>query len=85
MGPLLGPASADIFICNFESKWLRDCANDSKPMFYRRCVDDIFALPSSPDHADKFTYLSSKRPNMYFAIEKEKNGSAIILLFEFVL
>ena len=41
----------------------------------RRYVDDIFALFSSPDHADKFKeYLSSKHPNINFSIEKEKDG-----------
>ena len=41
-----------------------------------RCyVDDIFALFSSPDHADKFKeYLSSKHPNINFSIEKNKDG-----------
>ena len=44
-------------------------------MFYRRYVDDILALFSSPDHADKFKEnLSSKHPNINFSIEKEKDG-----------
>ena len=56
----LGPALANIFMCSFESIWLRDCPNDFKPVFYRRYVDDIFALFSSPDHADetKGSYLN---------------------------
>ena len=75
MGSPLGPALAKIFMCSFESKWLRDCANDFKPVFYRRYVDDIFALFSFPDHADKFKeYLSSKHPNINFSIEKEKDS-----------
>ena len=62
-------------MCSFESKWLRDCPNDFKPVFYRRYVDDIFALFSSPDHADKFKEcLSSKHPNINFSIEKEKDS-----------
>ena len=68
MGSPLGPALANTFMCSFESKRLRDCPNDFKPVFYRRYVDDIFALFSSPDHADKFKeYLSSKEK------EKEKD------------
>ena len=75
MGSPLGPALANIFMCSFESKWLRDCPNDFKPVFYRRYIDDIFALFSSPDHADKFReYLSSKHPNIEFSIEKEQDG-----------
>ena len=75
MGSLLCPALANIFMCNFESIWLWDCPNDFKPVFCRRYVDDIFALFSCPDHADKFKeYLSSKHPNINFSIEKEKDG-----------
>ena len=41
----LGPPLANIFIlCSFESKWLRDCTNDFKLVFYRRYVDDTFLL-----------------------------------------
>ena len=34
MGSTLGQALANIFMCSFESKWLRDCPNDLKPLFY---------------------------------------------------
>ena len=85
MGSPLGPALANIFMCSFESKGLRDCPNDFKPVFYRRYINDIFVLFSSPDHADilfsspdhadKFReYLSSKHPNIKFSIEKEEDG-----------
>ena len=47
MGSSLGPALANVLMCIFESRWFRDC-----PVFYRHCVDDIFALFCSPDHAD---------------------------------
>ena len=33
----LGPASANIFMCSFESKWLRDCPNDFKPVLWTLC------------------------------------------------
>ena len=62
-------------MCSFESKWLRDCPNDFKPMFYRRYIGGIFVLLSSPDHADKFReYLSSKHPSIKFSKEKEEDG-----------
>ena len=32
----LGPALANIFMCSFENKWLQDCPNDFKPVFYWR-------------------------------------------------
>ena len=75
MGSPLGPALANIFMCSFESKWLRGCPNDFKPVFYRRYINDIFVLFSSPDHADKCReYLSSKHPNIKFSIEKDEDG-----------
>ena len=61
IGSPLGPD----FMWSFESKWLRYCPNDSKPVFYIRFIDDIFVLFSSPDQADKFRkYLSSKHPDI---------------------
>ena len=75
MGSPLVPILTNIFMCSFESKWLRDCPNDFKPVFSRRYVDDTFALFSSSDHADKVKEnLSSKHPNIIFSIEKEKDG-----------
>ena len=75
MGSLFGPALAKIFMCSFESKWLRDCLNNFKPVFYKRYIDYIFILFSSPDHADQFReYLSSKHPYIKIFIEKEKDG-----------
>ena len=75
MGSPLSPALANIFMCSFESKFLRDCPNDFKPIFYRRYIDDIFVLFRSSDHADKFReYFSSKHPNLKFSLEKEEGG-----------
>ena len=69
MGSLMGPALAIIFMWSFESKWLWDCPNDFKPVFYRHYIDDIFILFSSPGNADKFReYLSSQQPNINFSI-----------------
>ena len=71
----LGPALANIFTRSLESKWLRDCPNDLKSVFYRHYIDDIFVWFSSPDHAYKFMeYLSSKHPNIKFSIEIEEDG-----------
>ena len=77
MGSSLGPdlaALPNVFRCSFESKWLRDCSNYFKPVFYRSCVAR-FAMFSSPNQTNKFKkYLSSKHPNINFSIEKEKDG-----------
>ena len=70
-----GPALANIFMCIFEIKWVPDCPNDFKLVFYRRYIDDIFALFSSLDHADKFReYLSSNDPYLNFSRDKEEDG-----------
>ena len=75
MGSPLGPALANIFMCNFENKWLKDCPHSLKPVFYRRYVDEISVLFSSLDQAEKFKkYLSSKHPNINFSLEKENEG-----------
>ena len=71
MGSPLGLALAKSFMCSVESKWLRGCTNDFKPVLYRCCFDDIFGLFSSVDHARKFReYLSSKHPSINFSTEK---------------
>ena len=54
MGSPLGPALANIFICSFENKWLKDYPHSVKPVFHRRYVDDIFVLLSSLDQVEKF-------------------------------
>ena len=80
MGSPLGPALANIFMCNFENKWLKNCPDSLKPVFYRRYVDDIFVLFSSLDQAEKFKkYLSSKHPNINFSLEKENEGRSSFL------
>ena len=43
MGSPLGPALANIFMCSFKNKWLKDCPHSLKLVLYRWYVDDIFA------------------------------------------
>ena len=75
MGSPLGPALADIFMCSFENKCLKDCPHSLKPVFYRRYVNDIFVLFSSLDQVEKFKkHLSSKYPNVKVLLEKESDG-----------
>ena len=63
MGSPLGPALANIFMCSFENKWLKDCPHSLKPVFYRRYVNDIFVLFFFLDQAEKFKKcLSSNIP-----------------------
>ena len=69
----------------FGSKWLRNCANDFKPVFYRHYIYGVFVPFSSPAYADKFReYLPSKHPNINFFIEKKKDGCLPQMLKFFV-
>ena len=75
MGSPLGPTIANAFLCFYEKKWLEQCPDKFKPVYYRRYVDDIFVLFKSRDHLIKFReYLNKCHPNMKFSFEEEKNG-----------
>ena len=76
MGSPLGPSLANEFLCFHEQIWLNDCPEDFKLVYYRRYVDDIFALFRSRDHFEKFTNcLNSKHKNNKFTYQKESNNS----------
>ena len=76
MGSPLGPSLANAFLCFHEQIWLNGFPEDFKPAYYRRYVDDIFAVFRSPDHLEKFTnYLNSKHKNIKFTYDKESNNS----------
>ena len=38
----LDPALANIFMCSFETKWLRDCPNDFKPVFFIDVISMLY-------------------------------------------
>ena len=42
MGSPLGPTLANVFLCHHERKWLEDCPDNFRPVYYKRYVDDIF-------------------------------------------
>ena len=80
MGSPLGPTIANAFLCFYEKKWLEQCPDKFKPVYYRRYVDDIFVLFKSRDHLIKFRdYLNKCHPNMKFSFEEEKNGKLSFL------
>ena len=71
----LGPTMENIFLSFYEMKWLEQCPNEFKPVFYRRYVDDIFVLFKSAEHLSKFhAYLNTCHPNMSFSFEQEINS-----------
>ena len=62
MSSLFGLRFANAFFYFHEQIWLNDCPEDFEPIYYRRYVDDIFALFRSADHLEKFTnYFNSKQ------------------------
>lgn len=76
MGSPLGPTLVNVFLCFHERKWIEDCPNAFKPLWYQRYVDDIFLLFSSVNHLVSFKdYLNTKHPNINFTFEKEKDNS----------
>ena len=50
MGSPLGPSLVNAFVSFHEQIWLNQCPDDFKPLYYRRYVDDTFALFHSPGH-----------------------------------
>ena len=75
MGSPLGPTLANSFLVHFEKNWLQNFPTDFKPHYYRRYVDDIFALFTSPKHLEAFhNFLNSRHANISFTIEREKQS-----------
>ena len=79
-GPPLGPTLANLFLVNYESKWLKDCPVQFAPKYYRRYVDDIFLLFMAKDHVQKFFhYMNSRYPKIKFTCEEENNNKISFL------
>ena len=73
MGSLLELSLANAFLSYHEKKWLNNCPQGFKPVFYRRYVDDIFMLFKSNDHLKYFQdLLNFCHINMSFSMETEK-------------
>ena len=67
MGSPLGPTLANAFMCHFENIWLENCSANSKPIVYRRFVDDTFLLFRKKDHVEKFkNHLNKQHKNVNF-------------------
>ncbi|XP_057305452.1 uncharacterized protein LOC130642384 [Hydractinia symbiolongicarpus] len=80
MGSPLGPTFANAFLCYHEQNWLNNCPTEFKPVYFKRYVDDIFVLFSSPDHLPKFqNYLNKCHPNISFTSETEKSNKLSFL------
>ena len=73
VGSLIGPAMANVFLLFYEVKWFEQCPKEIKPAFYRRYVDDIFALFELVKHHAKFhNYFNTCHRNRPFYFQQEK-------------
>ena len=52
--PMHTMTMANVFLSNYELKWLKQCTSKFEPVFYRRYVDHILALLESAEHLSKF-------------------------------
>ena len=72
MGSPLGPVFANIFMCNFEEKWVMK--NGAFRTMWFRYVDDTFTLFPNKDTAVQFlTYLNTRHKNIQFTTEFEQD------------
>ena len=79
MGSHLGPTLANLFLVNYESKWLKDCPVQFAPKYYRRYVDDIFLLFKAKDHVKKFfCYMNSRHPKNQVYLRRRKRQQNFI-------
>ena len=75
MGNPIAPLFANIFMCYLERKIFELSDINFKPKFYRRYVDDTFAIFDSQDHANNFcTFINKLHPNIKFTMEIECNS-----------
>ena len=72
MGSPLGPVLANIFMCDFEEKWVMK--NINQPTIWFRYVDDTFTLFKNKNDALSFLYyLNGRHNNIKFTTEFEQN------------
>ena len=81
MGSPLGPTITNVFLSFYEIKWLEQCPNKLKLVFYRRYVEYIFVLFELAEQLSKFrNYFNTCHPNMSFTFEQEKVESCDFLI-----
>jgi len=74
MGSPLGPTLANIFMVALEKTIFYKCPVEFRPSFYRRYMDDTFALFDHPQQAELFlNFLNTLHPNISFTFELEKD------------
>ena len=64
---------ANVFLCFQKQIWLNECADEFKPAYYRRYVDDILDLFSLPSYLEKYkNFLNSKHRKISSAVRKNR-------------
>ena len=59
-----------------ETKFLANYPSESKPILYRRYVDDTYCLFRKVQHSEKFlAYLNGQHPNIKFTYDIEEKNS----------
>jgi hypothetical protein len=80
MGSPLGPTLANIFMVNFEEKFVNTAPDSIKPTFYKRYVDDILVGFEDEDKIEEFwQHINTKHPNIKFTTERESEGKISFL------
>ena len=75
MGSPLAPVLANLFMGHHEKRWLENY--NSGIEFYRKYVDDTFALfNTEQDALSFFSYINSQHPNIKFTMEREETRSS---------
>ena len=74
MGSPLGPVLANLFMGYHEKNWISEYGS-SKIHFYRRYVDDIFAVFESDEEASSFfNYLNTRHRSIQFTMEVQNEN-----------
>ena len=75
MGSSLSANMVNSFFCHYEQDCLENCSFDSKPLLYRRYVNNTFLVFRKKNAVKPFfNYSNSKHPNIKFTKEhKNKN------------
>ena len=80
MGSLVGPTTANVFLCYHEKIWLQNRPSEIKPVIYRRYVDDTLQLFCSKQLIEYFqNYLNHQHKNIRFTSEIGNENSISFL------
>ena len=65
--------------------WLQSCPSDVKPHYYRRYIDDIFVLFTSPEHLEALrNFLNGRHANVLHLKMKSKTEYPFLMYRLFV-